>query len=593
MVLAPLAVLPSAANPYNFPKLLVTALALTIAVLAPRRGVLPQPVRWVMVAGALVFVVASITAVGSPVPALVGRWPRYEGLPVLGMYAACAWAGARLLGDPDPDRVAVLHRWVAISAIALGAFSGLDALGLSPLGLTSAERTGSLLGNATDQGLVGVMFFALMLAPTLRRPISLAAPALAASALVISLSGSRAAILAAVLVVVVHVVHLGRRRARPLAIALTGLALLVVGLPQSRERLLQGRTMESRFLAWQETAQLAGDHWFLGVGPSGYSDAIGRYQDAEWVRVVGAEAKPDSPHSWPLQALAAGGVPLLLLALALAGLIAHRCWTRLRDVRRPGTDLAGDTDADRISESSRAASDVAVGLVSAVAAYGSALLLNFTTPTTTGLAAFLTGAVIWTATPTRERAEAKGLAALTGVGAVLVLCVACLTEVALRNGADLAAAGRVAMAVDRFETVERLRPLDADARMLASQYLAVPASRGDVPAARQAGRRAQASLRASPDSYESTVALAVAQITLGRLRPALATLDDAVALYPFRGQAYTQRAIARGRLGDIEGAVLDLRRAMALRPDDPVPRRLLIELKLRLDDPSAAESSRQ
>lgn len=577
-VLAPLAVLPSASNPYTFPKLLVTVLAISVCAVAQRHGQLPRPVLAVAGVGAVVFVLASIQAVGSPIPSLVGRWPRYEGLPVLGVYLLCAWAGARLLGGHHHERIRSMQWWIALSSLILGGFSCLDAVGLSPLGWTSAERTGSLLGNATDQGLVAMMFAALLIAPSLRKRSPLLVAGLASAVLTIGLSGSRAAILALGLVVAIHLLLLGRDRARPLGLVLAGMAALALALPQARDRLFLGQTMESRLLAWKETLRLAGDHLLLGVGPSGYSDAIGRYQDPEWVKVVGAEAKPDSPHSWPLQALAAGGVPLLLVAVAIAVLVMTLGWRAVRRSPAVGSAEQGATG----TRGAHHRSELLVGLFAAVAAYGAALLLNFTTPTTTGLAAFLTGALIAERPRSSERSSIRALASLAGAAGVVVLVVTCLTDVALRNGAELAAAGKVGLAVERFETVERLRPWDADARMLSAQYLAEQASRGDRNAARQAEERARDSLRATPDSYESKVALGVALITRKQLRPALVELDEAVELYPYRGQAYVQRAIARTRLGDVPGGVKDLQIAIALRPDDPIPKRLLLDLQLRI-----------
>jgi hypothetical protein len=345
-------------------------------------------------------------------------------------------------------------------------------------------------------------------------------------------------------------------------------------LPQARGRLLTGTTLESRVLAWQETVRLVREHAILGVGPSGYSDAIGRFQDPEWVKVVGAAAKPDSPHSWPLQALSAGGYPLLAVALVLAWLIAKAGWRAVN---------ADPAPAWR--------SEFSLGLFSAVIAYGCALLLNFTTPGTTCLAAFLAGALVAVPARASELVWPRWVALVSASVAVVTLVTTCLSEVALRSGAELAAAGRVHLAVGRFELVEKLRPFDSDTHMLASEFLAEQASRGDRLAARVAEREARRSLRSTPHSYEANVALGVALITQRRLRGGLKVLDEAVVDYPFRGQAYTQRAIARAELGDVAGAVTDLRRAMALRPDDPAPVRILLEIRARLQAQRAGEQT--
>jgi O-antigen ligase len=58
-------------------------------------------------------------------------------------------------------------------------------------------------------------------------------------------------------------------------------------------------------------------HPLSGVGPSGFVDALPRYLEAEWARTVGDIFPVDSPHNWPLQTLAVGGFPLLVLVVLL------------------------------------------------------------------------------------------------------------------------------------------------------------------------------------------------------------------------------------------------------------------------------------
>jgi hypothetical protein len=568
-------VLPSAFNPYNFPKLLVMALAIAAGVFAVRRGRLSRSV-WIIVAvGAVLFVVASL-ATHDPLVALVGRWPRYEGLPTLAVYAGSAWLGARLLSNPRPDDVKVLYIWAAMATIVLAVFSALDAIDLSPIGATSLARTGSLLGNATDQGLIAMIYGAILLAPAIRQRSPLLVLGVVGSLVTVSLSGSRAAIVATGVVFLIHAAQMGRAHSRWLILPVAGLAALVAALPQARDRLFGSVTLEGRFLAWGETMELARDHLIWGVGPSGYSDAIGRYQDAAWVDALGSAEKPDSPHSWPLQALATGGLPLMIAALTLAGVIVFLGW---RAVTRSQTG-----DQSKHAESPDVQADLALGLFSGVVAYGLALLISFTTPGTTCLAAFLTGALISVSVGRQEEHRwARPVMTVATAVAVVSLVFACLTDVTLRSGADLAAAGRVKEAGKLFARVEQFRPLDSDAHMLASQSLAQQASRGDLRAARMAEEQARASLRATPDSYESAVALGVALITQQRHREAIRVLDAAVADYPYRAPAYTQRAIARLRTGKIRPGLRDLGRAIELRPDDPTPRRILQELRERAD----------
>lgn len=577
-VLSPLAVLPSAYNPYNFPKLLVMALAVATGAFAERRGVLPRIVLYVVGAGAVVFVLAAVTGPGSSLPGLIGRWPRYEGLPTLGIYLGAAWLGARLLARPDVDLIRSFRWWVSVSALVLFMFSVFDSLGISVIGLTFANRTGALLGNATDQGLVAMMLGSVLLGPALRGRAPLHLAALGASMLTVGFSGSRAAIITSVLVLGLHALRGDRVQAKAFAGVAVGLGAIVALLPEAWNRLFTGRTVESRTLAWKETIRLARDHPWRGTGPSGYTDAIGQYQDPHWVRVAGAISKPDSPHSWPLQALAAGGFPLLITAVLLAYLIVRFGW---RAVKQSASVL----DA-KVSRAARLEGEVLaehyLGLFAAVAGYGVGILINFTTPGPTSLAAFLTGALIGvsvTAGPDFERGFALVVGSLVSIG----MFMACMSDVALRNGAELAAGGRVQQAIDRFGTAHNLRPYDPDVHMLASQFLAEQASRGSVVAAAAAASEARAALRANPHSYESNTALGVALICEHSYVSALRVLNNAVVEYPFRGQAYIQRGIARIRVGDINGGVLDLQKATVLRPDDPIPVRLLLQIQSQIE----------
>jgi Flp pilus assembly protein TadD len=85
-----------------------------------------------------------------------------------------------------------------------------------------------------------------------------------------------------------------------------------------------------------------------------------------------------------------------------------------------------------------------------------------------------------------------------------------------------------------------------------------------------------------PETYASGLALAVAQIADHDLTSARHTLDGLVARYPTEPGARIQRAIARFGLHDVAGARSDLHRAHHLQPRNPVPGRILAEIKDRL-----------
>ena len=153
--------------------------------------------------------------------------------------------------------------------------------------------------------------------------------------------------------------------------------------------------------------------------------------------------------------------------------------------------------------------------------------------------------------------------------------MSCVAETMLGNAVDAAAAGDVATATDELEQAQRWRPLDSDIDMLGAQALAAAASSGDVDAARAAEELARSSLRRTPDSYASRVALGVALLTLEQPEAAERELTVAVGLAPERPDAYLQRAVTRLALGDRAGAEADARRVLEIEPGSRTARRVL------------------
>ncbi|EFQ84626.1 tetratricopeptide repeat protein [Aeromicrobium marinum DSM 15272] len=563
MALAPLALVPGGFARFVVAPLLVVSVAIAVGARARATGRLPAAVVGVVGAGSLVLLVAALASV-SPAAALLGRWPRYEGVVVLGLYVASAWLGARLLGgERHPATATTLLRATAVGALVLAAFSVLDALGASPLGGTDATRPGALLGNATDQGIVAMIAMAVLLRPALTDRQALHVAGLVASVLTIGLAGSRAVIGAAAVVVVVHLAAGVRGGRRPLLLVLGGLVAVVAILPQARERLLGFHTVTGRSVLWTESLELGLDHPWLGVGPSGFVDAIPRYHDDDWVERVGVAAPPDSPHLWLLQAWSAGGLLLVLLAVALAGLIAALGWRGVR--RRPDDPLV-------------------LGLFAATVGYGLVLSTHFTIAGTTPWAAFLAGGLI--AAAARESRSPLPLATSVAAGtAAVVLLAACVGEVVIRDGVDAAAAGRGAAADRSFEIAAGWRPWDVDLPLIAAQALAGATSGGDESAVDPTVRWAARSLELTPDSSTAGLALAVALLRRGELAEALQVLDGVVALAPTDPQAHVQRALARFGLQDGAGAVDDLERAVELDPEDPTAADLLEQIEQRLAGP--------
>ncbi|GAB4012652.1 O-antigen ligase family protein [Nocardioides ultimimeridianus] len=563
-VFSPLAWIPNGFSRFVAAKLLVMAIACVVGATVSARSRLPRVVAVLLAVGAVVFTVAALAG-DTPLASLIGRWPRYEGLPVLGLYAASAWLGARLV-DTRP-RVERLAGATAAMACTLGAFSILDAIGWSPLGAADQVRDGSLLGNATDQGLVAMMAVAILVRPAWESRRELHLIGLAAAMTTVVLSGSRFAI--AITLVVLAAAGLGRARSllRPALVAVGLLVVAVLALPQARDRLLNAHTVKGRLLAWDLTLPMVGDKPLLGFGPSRYVDAVGRYETRSWIDWAGTRTAPDSPHDWLLQVTLAGGIPLLLCALALVVVTARRAWAALRV--RP--ELAG--------------------VFAAVAGYGAAMLANFTIASSTCLAAFLAGCLLTVPTPAEHPEPAVRRWAAIGIAgiATAALLLVCVSEIYLQSGLASAGQGRIQAARADFDTVRHLRPGDADVDMIAAQALAALAdgtANGRVPAAAAAEQYADRSLDATPATYESRVALGVALRVQDRLPAALHTLDGAITDFPLRPKAYTQRAIVRFGLRDVAGARSDLRTAIGL--GDRTARQVLRSIEARLARSAAA-----
>lgn len=87
MAFSVLAWIPGGFSRFVVAKLLVTAIACAVGATVPSTTRLPRVVAGLLALGAGLFVVAALAS-STPWSSLVGRWPRYEGLPALGVYAA-------------------------------------------------------------------------------------------------------------------------------------------------------------------------------------------------------------------------------------------------------------------------------------------------------------------------------------------------------------------------------------------------------------------------------------------------------------------------------------------------------------------------
>lgn len=545
--------LPGTFDPYVWPKIVLATLGLLVAATVAPQGRLPRSVVVAVGVGLAVVVVASLAG-GTPWASLAGRFPRYEGLPVLLLYVGCVWAGARLLGTARASRRDALLTSVSVMSVVVAVASLLELAGASITPSTDSTRTGTVVGNATDQGIVALVALAVLLGPAVRSRRPVVVVGSAASVVGLATSGSRAALLVAVLVVVVHAVQMRGSSWKPLAGVIGGLVVLVVAVPVTRDRLLSSGTVSGRRILWEESWELAREHLPLGVGPSRYVDAIGAIHDERWVREVGVAAPPDSAHAWPLQALLTGGLPLLLVAVVLAVLVARQGLARVR------------RDDDPLT----------LGLACAVGGYGLILLTHFTAPATTCLVALLAGALIGTVVPSESSTDrwiARTVGVVSAVGLVVALS-STWADVRLSDGVSAAADGRAAAADEYFASAYRWRLHDPDVAMLAAQSLAALASDGTPSAIDSTELWADRSLDRTPRTYASGLALSVALVARNDLPRAESRLDALITRFPTEPQAHVQRALARFGQADVEGALADLDRAAQLDPDDPTPARL-------------------
>jgi len=530
-VLAVAAFWPDALDRWILPKLVVVGVAGLVAVRATPRGRLPRW-AWLLLGVAVVVLVLGALFGGSPGSALLGRWPRFEGLLGGLGYLLALLLGAHLLGPGATARErASLSAPVVVLSLLVGAVSLLEAVGLRPFP-SDLARPGSLLGNATDQGTVGAVCALLLLLPVHRlagtrrwRELSLPASGLVAALGTVIASGSRAALLALVagilLIAAIEAVRgrAVRRVALPAGalLAVTGVVALLA--PSLGPRLLGASNLASatigdRMLIWGEALQVALLHPVLGVGPGGFADAAARAHGPSWFASTGQATLLDSPHNVLLQALVTGGVLLLVVVLAISVLSARTVRARIR--RAP----AGSEDGDFLL--SAAAAVVATGLV---------LLTHVTSPSTMVLGLFLLGALV--ASPARElpRVARTGITALLGLWLVFT-STALVGEVALGRGVGAAGSGDVPTALVEFETARAWRPWDPQTTVVAAEALAAQADAGTDGAARAALDWATRALGQSPRSLPAAKAHVTAALAAGELDTAAVTAERFSELLP-------------------------------------------------------------
>jgi tetratricopeptide (TPR) repeat protein len=543
IAISPLAIIPGAENRFVFGKLLVVAIGAGLALIVPGKGQLPRWV-WLPLGVATAVVALSALLAASPASAWWGRGEVYQGAPFLALCILVAVAGARHLGPGAPveERQLVITA-MAVVAILVGALALLEAFGLRPLS-SDASRPGSFLGNASDEGLFGVLYGGILLIAAMaeRKPIVIAGAAAAGATVV--MSASRGAWIGMAAAIVVAAILAGGR-ARLIALGAAALAAVEILVdPATRQRLLggsdlAGQTVSGRLLLWQESIRLWLHHPVLGVGPSQFENAIVSERDFRWQHQIGPQNPPATPHDLVLQLLLVGG-PILL------GAVGFLLW--------------------RLYRAARVEPDWGTGVIVAFSGYLVALLFTFPTPSTVLPALALAGSAIavkasTTTAPRRQFVEWAAVA-VAGVLALGFL-FASYSEIKIRQADQALADHAYAQAQSDFTTAYDLRWWDAD---LASQVLHdfVNAGAGGAQYAWVWDSR----VGDVADDIQVIQARAGLRLNAGQPEAAARLLEEALKRDRYNPQLLIMRGVAFGMTGKFQAARADFERATQVAPSN-------------------------
>lgn len=572
--IAPFVFDPFGLDRWVFAKELCLVAAAALAWGVPSGLRMPRWWRWWLTA-ALVALALTALLGAAPLPQLLGRWPRYEGIVTLGAYALAVALGARLWGarvTAEDDRARILRDTGATAfaaALTLTALvAAIEAAGGRPLA-SDLERPGSLLGNASDLGVVGVVGLALLLpraadalASAQRRAVPVVGTVAALT--IVVLSASRAALLAAVVVVVLTgLVALRRGERRPrwwgtVAVAVVVSAAAAFLLPLTAARVLgtspnAADSALNRLDLWAATLEMVRRHPLAGVGPNGFADALPTVVGDAWFAETGLGGWTESPHDLLLQVLAAGGLIAGATALSLLVLIA-------RSLRHRGVGGAFGSSA-----------------VIALTGGGFALLTHLTSPGPFVLLCLLVGTISAVPTTAPERSPRVRRAAVGGLvvwGIVLILALA--GDQAFGRGVAALGDGRAGDADRAFATAAVLRPWDSDVPLRAAETFAAAAEQaGATTDTVIAGIWADAAVGTLPASSRALLADAIIAQYSGDLPHAVDALRRAVALSPVDPRLRQRLGGMLFLSGHRDAALVELERASALAPEDPLIRQTL------------------
>ncbi|MFC5434918.1 O-antigen ligase family protein [Microbacterium suwonense] len=551
-----------------FSKELVFVTGALLALCTPASGRLPRWWYWWLVGATGVLLIATLSS-GAPLAQLLGRWPRYEGVISLGLYALAVAVGARLLGGSrsavQTQRSGQRFLTLFAAALALTAFiSVLESFGLRPIS-SDLLRPGSLLGNASDLGIMGVIGLGLFLpafadamaaAPRLHRITPLIG--LLSAIVVVVTSASRGAMLggAAVIVTLIGVGVFRRERtarwwAAVGAAAVAGLVLLLVS-PFTLSRLAgssekSAGSAANRLELWSTTTSLIGGHPVAGVGANGYADAITAFLGDSWFATIGIGGWIESPHSVILQIATAGGLLGMLAVLAFAALAA-------RHLRRQG--VGGPFGI--------------AGLLALLGA-GVALCVHFTSPGTMIPLCLIAGATLSAPPAEEHRQRWTRIITVSLLGLwVVLLAMSVAADHRLSDGMAALSDGETAIAEREFRAASVLRFWDADLPLMVSESLAATAEHaGTAQAVPTAASWALEATTRLPASARALKAEAVIAQFSGRLQYGITALERAAELAPTDPQIFHRLGGLQFLNGAPQAALVSLERASALAPNDP------------------------
>lgn len=550
-----------------FAKEFVLVLAAIIGWSAVPLGTTPRWSRWWFCAALAVLFLGAISA-SAPMAQLFGRWPRYEGLVTLGAYALAFAAGARVLGgsvadDETARRGRLFLRVFALAMSVTAVIAFCETLGLRPIA-SDLLRPGSLLGNASDLGIVGVIGIALFLPPVLEsvaslspRAAGLGAVGLFASLATVLLSASRGALIGAALAVALVAVLAWRQRERRRrwwsglgVTTVVGIAL-ALALPFTSGRILgtvvdSAASASNRLELWMTSGSVIAEHPLVGTGPSGFADAVTARLSESWFETTGLGGWIESPHNILLQIGVAGGIPGLLLTATGAVLAA----VQVRRHRWRGPF---------------GASAIIAGLGAA-----GALVFHFTSPGTMILLCLLLGGSL--ARPTTSRPDptpVRVVAVSLLIGWLLVLCLAVASDHRMKAGMQALAEGDVSSAQNDFAAAKQLRLWDADLPLIVSESLASTIeTRGFADVVPFASTWSTEAVERIPSSTRALKAAAVIAQYQGDFAAGIDLMERATILSPTDPQVFHRLGALQFLAGYQNSALISLERAETLAPDD-------------------------